>query len=168
MRTSLKPLALRGSTLCVLLALATVPLLGCALFGPSLEPPEVLLIGLEPLPGAEGGTLEQRFQVQLRILNPNDRSLEIDGVDFTLNVNGRRLARGLGDRHVTVPRLGEGVVHVTASTTLVDWVRQLVGLTTATSLRYEIHGRVFLAGSFRGLAFSSAGEIASPRAQEGV
>ena len=42
-------------------------------------------VGLRPLPG---GALEQRVEVQLRVLNPNDRELEIDGVDFTLEING--------------------------------------------------------------------------------
>ena len=57
----------------------------------ALESREVLLVDLQPLPGV---TLEQRFAVQVRVLNPNDRELRIDGVDFALDINGVRRTRG--------------------------------------------------------------------------
>ena len=96
----------------IALFLGLVLAIGCAGMRGTLEAPEVFLVGLEPLPGE---ALEQRFEVRLRVMNPNDRALSIDGVDFTLSVNGSRLTRGLTNEEVTIPRLGEAVVVVVAT-----------------------------------------------------
>lgn len=41
------------------------------------------------------GVIEQRFDVGLRVANPNDFGLVIEALDFELEVNGRPFARGL-------------------------------------------------------------------------
>jgi len=125
-----------------------------------MEPPEVSLVGLEPLPG---GSLEQRFAVELRVLNPNERELRVDGIDFTLAVNGSRLTRGVSSQEVTIPRLGEALLTVTATTTVFDLLRQAMNAADATELTYELHGRVFVADSPARLRFSRSGRIDAPR-----
>lgn len=129
---------------------------GCASLPGGLEAPEVSLVGLEPLPSE---SLEQRFDVRLRVMNPNDRTLSIDGVDFTLEVNGSRLTRGLTNEEVTIPRLSEAVVSVTATTTVLDLVRQVLSAADAETVSYELHGRVFLADSPGWLSFSRTGSF---------
>ncbi|MDJ0785309.1 MAG: LEA type 2 family protein [Myxococcota bacterium] len=141
----------------LLLLLLTVP--GCASLGSRFEAPEVFLIGLAPLPG---GALEQRFLVQLRVLNPNDTALEIDGVDFTLDVNGARLTRGVSSERLTIPRLGEGVVQVTATTTLFDIFRQLLIVSDRTDLDYELRGRILRPGVRGSLRFERSGTLQPP------
>jgi LEA14-like dessication related protein len=64
------------------------------------EPPEVLGTNVTPL---EGTAFEQRLQVDLRIRNPNEFDLLFAGMDFTLILNGKRLARGLGHTAITIP-----------------------------------------------------------------
>lgn len=140
----------------LLLALFQLP--GCATLG-GMEAPEVFLIGLAPLPS---GALEQRFLVQLRLLNPNDVPLVIDGVDFTLDVNGARLTRGVSGERVTLPRFGEGVVQVTATTTLFDIFRQALIISDRTDLDYDLHGRIFRPGISRSLHFQRSGTITPP------
>jgi len=41
--------------------------------------------------------------VDLCIRNPNDFDLLFAGMDFTLILNGKRLARGLGYTAITIP-----------------------------------------------------------------
>ena len=106
-----------------------------------LDAPEVFVTAITPL---DGTVFEQRMRVDLRIRNPNPVDLTIDGLDFTLEVNGSRLTRGLSSEQVTVPRLGEAVMSVTASTTLVDVLGQIQALGRSDKVEYEIHGRVFL------------------------
>jgi len=132
----------------------------CAGLGPQLEPPEVSLVGLRTL---RGGALEQRFELQLRVLNPNNRELRIDGIEFTLDVNGSRLTRGVSNEGVTLPRLGEALTTVTATTTVVDLLGQVINAVDSPDLRYELRGRVFLAGSPGGLGFSRSGTVATRR-----
>ena len=82
--------------------------------------------------------------MDLRIRNPNDFDLPVTGIDFTLNLNGKRLARGLGNTAITVPRLSDAVVSVQTSTSIFDVVRQLLSFSQAQNLSYDITGRLHL------------------------
>lgn len=120
-------------------------LFGCASFGSFLEPPAVTVVNVQP--EASGG-LEQRFKLDLRIANPNSAPLEVDGLRFELDVNGQRLARGQTGDSVTVPRLGDAILSVHATTTLMDVFRQVRAMQKSKGVRYHASGRVFLKGFF--------------------
>jgi len=123
----------------------------------NLESPEVVLIGLHPL---ESTLLEQRFQVDLRVYNPNNRDLDIDGVDFDLEVNGQRLARAAGANEFLLPRLGEAQTSVVVSTSLFSVARQLMALQQTGGLNYKLSGRVHLGSAFGiSLPFEQSGEL---------
>ena len=130
------------------LALAAGAVLGlgaCASFGSFLESPQVSLVNITPEP-ASG--FEQRFRVELRLTNPNERDLEVEGLRFELELNDQRLARGQTGDAVTVPRLGDATIAVNATTTLLDVFRQVMALPGTKEVRYRVTGRVFLAGFF--------------------
>lgn len=120
------------------LLIATV---GCASWFMKGEPPEVLVTNVTPL---EATAFEQRLQVDLRIRNPNDFDLHVTGIDFTLTLNGKRLARGLSNTDATIPRLSDAVVSVQTSTSTFDMVRQLLNFSQAQGLSYDITGRLHL------------------------
>ncbi|HMZ96939.1 MAG TPA: LEA type 2 family protein, partial [Nitrospira sp.] len=96
---------------------------GCASWMMNGEPPEVLVTNVTPL---EGSAFERRLQVDLRIRNPNDFDLAVTGIDFKLDLNGNRLARGLGNKELVVPRLSDAVTSVETSTSTLQVVRQLL------------------------------------------
>lgn len=149
----------RRSFAALVLVFALAPLAGmggCAHFGGGFESPEVFLVGLRALPG---GTLEQRFEIDLRLLNPNDTDLELDGIDVTVALNGARLTRGVTGETVSIPRLSDGLVTLTATTTVFDLVNQIMAAGSSTTLDYELRGRVFLANSVRRLHFEKAGQL---------
>jgi LEA14-like dessication related protein len=114
---------------------------GCASWFMKGEPPEVLVTNITPL---EATAFEQRLQVDLRIRNPNDFDLLVTGIDFKLNVNGKRLARGLGNKDVTVPRLSDAVVSVQTSTSTFDVIRQVMGFSQKQEVAYDISGVLHL------------------------
>jgi LEA14-like dessication related protein len=153
---------LSGRSSVLALALATLALgagSGCASLGVGAEPIEVNLAGLTPLPST---AFEHRLRVDLRLRNPNPREYRIDGVRFRLVVNGQRLATGQAEVEAILPRLGEVVVPVTATTTLLDLVNQVVVLVAReeaqqVELDYELTGRIFLAGSWGGIDFERRG-----------
>jgi LEA14-like dessication related protein len=120
-------------------------LAGCAT-GDPLLPPQVRLADIA---FQEAGLLEQRFQVDLRLGNPNDTALAIDGLTFKLEVNGVALAEGLSDHSVTIPRLDEAKVPVTTTTTVFDVVRQILALQNREAVAYRITGLVYLDGFAR-------------------
>jgi len=61
-----------------------------------------------------------------------------------LELNGKRLARGLGNKEFTVPRLSDAVVSVETSTSTLDVVRQVLGLRKTEELTYGITGVLHL------------------------
>lgn len=121
----------------LLLAAAT----GCASWFIRGEPPEVLVTNVTPL---ESTPFEQRLQVDLRVRNPNDFDLQVTGLDFRLELNGKRLARGLGNKEFAVPRLSDTVVPVETSTSTLDVVRQVLGLRKTQELAYRVSGVLYL------------------------
>jgi len=134
-------------------------LVACAGIGPGqrVEPPEVRLTDLEFV---DAGLFEQRFRMILRVRNPNDFDLPIDGLRFALDVNDRPFATGLSNRSVTVPRLGEQTVAVDASTTLLDIVQQFMALSSREALSYRMIGTAFLRGvARRAVPFEQSGSF---------
>jgi LEA14-like dessication related protein len=130
------------------LALLLVTVSGCATLAPrmSVIPPEVRIADLEML---ESNIFEQRFRVTLRVVNPNDFALPLDGVRFALDLNDRPFARGVGSHGITVPRLGDATVTVDASTSTFDILRQVLNASGRETLTYALNGTVFLAGHGR-------------------
>jgi LEA14-like dessication related protein len=146
--------------------LATVLLLaGCSTVEPA--PPHVRVADLRLL---DSTVFEQRFEINLRIGNPNDFALPLDGLTFDLEVNGETFARGFSNQRVTIPRLGEGSVSVAASTTLVELLRQMQLLAGRADMTYRLRGFAYLdslerrtvpyesEGSFRLLPTMSPGQ----------
>ena len=133
--------------------------LACATVGREVLPPDVYVIDIQPL---ESTALEQRMRVDLRVRNPNDFALEIDGVRFDLDLNGTRFARGLGNERVTLPRLDEARISVVSTTGVMDWVRQFAALAQPgrKDMDYRVAGRFFLADSILGhVDFESSGNL---------
>ena len=146
--------------LAALLGLATlVWLAGCATVPDALR---VNVVGVEPLQG-EG--MELRFAVKLRVQNPNDLSVDFDGVAVDLELNGKNLATGVSDAKGTVPRFGETVIVVPVSISAFAALRQVLVFTDGTrrdEVPYVVNGK--LAGSlFGSVRFSHSGTLRLPQ-----
>ncbi len=113
---------------------------GCASWFMRGEPPEVLVINVTPL---EASAFEQRLQVDLRIRNPNDFDLAVTGIDCRLDLNGNRLARGLGNKELVVSRLSDAVTSVETSTSTLQVVRQFLSFSNDQPLSYHVTGVLY-------------------------
>ena len=153
MSTTFKP-----TSVIVILAVALSLLSGCA--GLRLQPPSVTLVSLKVV---EASLFEQRFTFKLRVQNPNDRDIPITGMSFEVNLNDRPFAKGVSNKPVILPRLGEALVEVTAVSDLSGIIRQINELSKGqlTSLSYHIKGRLVTA-SFPDLSFENSGLIDMP------
>jgi LEA14-like dessication related protein len=136
-----------------------VVLPGCAAFL-GHEPLRVNLVGLEPL-SSEG--MEVRMTVKLRIQNPNDASLDFDGISVELDVDGARLASGVSSERGSVARYAETVVAVPVSISALAVLRQMLEMAGGrnTSVRYALRGQLGRPDG-RGMRFSSSGDIDLP------
>ena len=120
-------------------------------------PPKVRLVDVRLL---ESGVFEQQMLVDLRIINPNNVDLPLDGLTFELEVNDNVLAEGYSNEAVTVPRLGEARIPVRASTSLLGLVQQFVTLSQSDHLSYRLKGRAYVQGLFsRGVPFDQGGKL---------
>jgi len=110
------------------------------------EPPEVSLADIKLLPG---GLFEQKFQLELRVTNPNNFDLPLEGLSFKLALNDKPFAQGVSNESVTVPRLGEARIPVVASTTVLDIMQQVLSLGRRADLTYRLEGMAHLKGLTR-------------------
>ena len=102
--------------------------------------------------------------VKLRIQNPNDSPLDINGVAVQMDVQGKRFATGVSDAVVNIPRFGEAIVGVPVSISVFRIASQAIGVMTKEyrgKLAYEMTGK--LAGpAFNSVHFESNGELTLP------
>jgi LEA14-like dessication related protein len=136
----------------------------CATMGDALR---VNVVGVEPLQGAG---LELRFAVKLRVQNPNETSIEFDGVAVDLELDGKGLASGVSDQKGSVPRFGETIITVPVTISAFAAARLLLGLTDAQArgeIPYAVSGK--LAGSsFGSVRFSRSGTLKMPQTASGA
>lgn len=139
-------------------AVAALLLPGCAGLPSGMEAPAVTIsdIGI----GGASTLFEQQFSLKLRVQNPNDQELKIDGIAFSLEINDRLFASGVGNQAVTVPRFAAAVVPVEAYSSLGGVMRQLGGFLRGDlrAAGYRIKGTLSLAGGLR-VPFERSGEF---------
>ncbi|HHL35292.1 MAG TPA: hypothetical protein ENJ30_13095, partial [Desulfobulbaceae bacterium] len=82
---------------------------GCAGIHGHVQEPEVTLADMQVV---EMRPLEAVFQIQLRVMNPNDFALDIRGVRCDVNIDGKHFATGVGDQRSEIPAYGTALVPV--------------------------------------------------------
>ena len=142
----------------LILVLAVI-LSGCAGMGIGLEPPRVQVADIRV---QEIKALESVFQIQLRVLNPNDVAFEVSGLDCELEVNGKRFATGVSDVKTQIPAYGTTTIPVMVYSSVVDVVRGVLGLQGTEALNYKLKGRIRVKSDTFGathVPFESEGEL---------
>ena len=134
---------------------------GCAGMA-TREPPRVNLVNLQVI---DMQLFEQRYGVTLRIQNPGRQPLEIEGLSFDLELNGKSFAHGVSNRATVVPAFGEAVLDVEVVSSLFGIVDQLRDLEQDRPLSYRLSGQLALAGSLISIPFEKKGELAPPSAR---
>lgn len=143
------------------MALLSVILTSCASL-PNTDPPRVSVAGIEPLQG-EG--MEMRFNVKLRIQNPNASTLSYQGILVDLLVDGRRIATGLSNEPGSVPAYGETVYSLPVTVSTLNVIRQFIDIAQQApkpDIRYEIKGKLE-GGLFGTVRFSDNGSLSLPK-----
>ena len=146
----------RGSR--VSAALFALIVTGCAGMPPDFETPKVSIANIEP---KDMTLMEQRFDVRLRIQNPNNFDLGISGVRFDIALNGKEFGTGMSGARVTVPRFASEVISGEVITGLGSILRQAQGFTSGvTKVQYSLKGKAFaeFPSSFT-IPFEDVGDI---------
>lgn len=123
---------------------------------------EMLRVHIADMSPKDMAIFEQRFDVKLRIQNPNEVEFSINGLKFDIELNERDFANGMSGEHVVVPRFGSEVVNVEVFTTLASFLRQIQDFSggAGPKVRYRLKGTAFVdaPGSFKA-PFDEKGEI---------
>jgi hypothetical protein len=140
---------------------------GCALTPWGVSAPTVYLMSVERLPGEP---LERRFELQLRIQNPNPKPLAFNGVALTLDLNNRTVGSGVTNASGLVPAHGDTQLKVPVSVSAPFETLQMLGLTDTLprgDLPYTLKGRLTGGTLERVLGteatFESTGSVRWPR-----
>ena len=145
-----------------LLAAVCLPVLlaACAGMRPGYEDPEVSISSFTPVP-SESGT--PAFEIGLHIVNPNREPLELEGIAYTISVEGRDLVTGVGNDLPVIEGYGEGDVTIQASASVFEGLRLLGDLMSKPreSLEYEFAAKLDV-GAFRpAIRVSDKGQIST-------
>ena len=126
-----------------------------------MQPPQVTLAGISLL-GLD--LLEQRYEIRLRVQNPNRFDFVIEGMQYQIEINDKVFARGLSNYTVNIPHNAMRTVRVEAVSTLADVLHQLQAdeRDGPEVLRYRVSGTLTLRHYANEVAFDHRGEIRLP------
>lgn len=123
---------------------------GCAALQPSdYQEPAVSINTFRVIP-SQG--FSPRFEIGLRIVNPNRTALELEGIAYTIDIEGNRMLTGAANELPVIKAYSEGNVTLQASTDLFGGIGLIGDLMKKKSdkVNYELNVRLD-AGSYRPL-----------------
>ncbi len=129
------------------------------------ESPKLTLAGISLI---EVGLFEQRFNLRLRVQNPNERELPLQALIYEVEINDRPFGSGVARKPVTIPGFGSAVVEVEMVSNLASVLRQLGELDKngASRLRYRLRGNAVIGPHGSRVPFQQTGEVGIPRFNE--
>jgi LEA14-like dessication related protein len=133
---------------------------GCASMSRDFDPPRVDLAGLEPM---QSGSMEPRFLLKMRVVNPNDKALTIKGIYYEISVEGNELFTGASNAQTVIPAYGENIVMLEAATSLFGTIGLFKSLmTTAGSkgaINYELYTKIAIVGMMLPIKKTHTGKL---------
>ncbi len=131
---------------------------GCAAMQSDFEKPTVTVNSLRALP-SQG--MAPRFQIGLHVTNPNRKALTLEGISYTVSLEGRKLLNGVANDLPVVPAYGEADFTVTATADLLNGFRLLTDLlqTRRETFGYELNARLDLGTYYPFVNISEKGDL---------
>jgi len=133
----------------------------CATLDPDYEQPTVTLSSIRALP-SEGGMVPS-FEIGLQVINPNPGTLNIQGVVYTIALEGHELVKGVGKDFAPIEGYSSGDIKLTASANLLSGLRFFTGMIrdekSGQSLDYEFKVKLDLGGIYPSLKLTEKGQL---------
>mgnify|MGYP001819998125 FL=1 len=148
----------RVSGLQAMFLLLTLTVAACATTAIYQDPPRVTLTSIQP---KDMTLLEQRYSLQLRVMNPNDVAIPVEGLSYALEINGREFAYGVSNVTLSIPPFGEALLDVEVVSNLLNIMQQVQEMQGEQhdSLSYRLSGKINLDNSPARLPFEYEGEL---------
>ena len=130
----------------------------CATLSPDYEEPAVTLSSFKALP-SEG--MVPAFEIGLRIINPNSQPLNLEGIVYTISLEGYELVKGVGKDFPMIEGYSEGAVKLTAAANLLAGIRFVTNMMQEqrNSFDYEFKAKLDLGGLHPSIRIKENGQI---------
>jgi LEA14-like dessication related protein len=103
---------------------------------------------------------QQHLQVRMSVHNPNDRALPVQGLDYTLEVNGEECAHGQSGASFIVPARGDAEFTMNVTANAAAALLRMFVHGSAGPVQYRVRGKVQLSsGLLRSVPFDQHGEL---------
>lgn len=131
---------------------------GCIMFSSDYETPSVHVTTFKALPTTG---LAPRFELGLNIINPNRQPLELDGIYYTIEIEGHRILAGVSNQLPVIAAYGEGNITLEASANIINSLRLLAELSQQQrdQFKYEINIKLDVGALRPNLRVKKGGEI---------
>jgi LEA14-like dessication related protein len=130
------------------LVLAAACLAGCASLGSNLVAPTVSVLNVQML---STDMFAQKFKVRVKVENPNDIQLKVNGIEFEILLMGDGFAEGNSSDQFLLPAKGEAEFDMAVSTNFVSSLGRLIsrkGGGKLENIDYEIVGTLYIEKGF--------------------
>ena len=143
---------------CFLLLLWLLFLPGCASLGTDMDPPKVTVESFRSLPSESGAP---RFEIKLRVINPNKQALDVAGISYGIEILGKELVTGVTNEVPLIEGYSEETVTLEAGLQLFELLRLLASLGTSQSeaLEYRFTAKIDFNGFMPTQRVEESGEI---------
>ena len=143
-----------------LLAVSGWLMTGCAGMGSGYESPTVSVQSFRTLPSSDGSGLP-KFEIGLHVINPYLEALDLDGVSYTISLNGRELIKGVGNELPVIEGYGEGTFTLTAGFNLMAGIQLFRSLAAEDSdgLDYRFEAKLDPGALRRKIRVTHSGEL---------
>jgi len=115
---------------------------GCAGLEPGYETPVVGVSSFRAIPAE--GKMVPRFEIGLHIVNPNRTPLKLEGIVYSIILNGHKVLTGATSDLPVIGAYSEGEVTLTATADLLNSIRLLGSLMEQEkdTLTYELDAKL--------------------------
>ena len=142
----------------ILSFLLLMMLVSCTTLDPDYEQPTVTLKSFRALP-SEG--MVPSFEIGLNVLNPNAGSFQLQGVVYTISVQGHEVVKGVGKDFPVVEGYSEETIKLTAAANLFAGVRLVMDLmkSPGENLEFEFEAKLDTGGFGRSIRIKETGSF---------
>jgi len=139
-----------------LLCCSLLLLQACASMDPDYEEPTVTISSFKALP-SEGGM--PNFEIGLHVINPNSTPFRLEGVVYTVSIQGHDVVKGVGKDFPVLEGYSEQTIKLTASANLFAGVRLVMDLMNSPNkdLDYEFEAKLDTGGFGRSIRVKENG-----------
>jgi LEA14-like dessication related protein len=131
----------------------------CTMTGQRADPPRITLSSIKI---QDINLFEAVLHIEMRVVNPQNESYDIKGIDCVLDLDQVKLASGVSNTPTHIPSLDSAVIPLTIYSSVEDMAKCLKYLKGKDKINYNIKGKLYMAGGFLKpsmIAFNTEGQI---------